>query len=77
MSQKLINRLERTTTYLDPAVPGARIMPVNPDGYEAAQYIYKLQSTIGWLMHDAFKHVRDEAALREMATRARNAMEGV
>jgi hypothetical protein len=61
----------------DAAEPGARLVPVNPDGPEAAKYIDHLRQTIGWLIHDCFKHVHDEDALKQMVLRARNAMEGV
>ena len=76
-SNELINRLQRVDRVYDAAVPGARLVPINPDGYAAAKYIDQLRQTIGWLVHDAFKHVTDEAALQQMVTRARNAMEGV
>jgi hypothetical protein len=76
-AHRLMARLERTTQYLDPAVPIRRIVPLNPDGYEAAQYIHRLRETIGWLVHDAFEVIEDEEVRQRLATRARNAMEGV
>jgi hypothetical protein len=75
-SADLINRLQRVDRVYDAMQPGARLVPVNPDGPEAAKYIDALRQTIGWLVHDAFKHVHDEEALKQMCARARDAMEG-
>ncbi|CAB4124874.1 hypothetical protein UFOVP62_39 [uncultured Caudovirales phage] len=75
-STEIINRLQAVNRVYDDQ-PGARLVPVNPDGPDAARYIDQLRQTIGWLVHDAYKHVQDEDALRQMVLRARDAMEGV
>ena len=76
-STEIIQRLQAVNRVYDAHLPGARLVPVNPDGPEAAKYIDHLRQTIGWLVHDAFKHVQDEEALKQMCARARDAMEGV
>lgn len=75
-STEIIQRLQAVNRVFDDNLPGARLVPINPDGPEAAKYIGYLRETIGWIIHDAFKHVHDEEALKQMCARARDAMEG-
>lgn len=71
----IVQKLKRTTRYLDPRVPKEILIPVNPDGFEAANYIENMIHHMGHVIRLALEHA-DEATIETIKQHAHAAIKG-
>ena len=74
---KIQERLRVRQGHTDPHTPGLRMVLVNPDGPEAADYIDNALEHIGHIVALAYKHVQDDDVREELRRRAYAALRGM
>jgi len=73
---KIQERLRKTQTFIDPRIPKKWEQPINPDGFDAADYIDNALDHIGHIVSIAFQHIQDDDVREELRRRAFAAMRG-
>ena len=73
---KIQERLRLKHGHADPHMPGLRMVLINPDGPEAADYINNALEHIGHIVTLAYKHIEDDDVREELRRRAYAALRG-
>ena len=73
---KIQERLRFKRGYEDQRLPGLKMVLVNPDGPEAADYIDNALEHIGHIVALAYKYIEDDDVREELRRRAYAALRG-
>lgn len=66
---ELQRKLRRTKEY-DAGIGGLWVLPVNPDGPAAADYIQNVMTHMGHVLHIAFEHIQDHEIREDLRRHA-------
>ena len=75
--EMILQKLRATQTYIDPRYPISQKIPLNPDGFEAADYIQNMIEHMGQIIKIALDGIEDEQARKRIETHAHAAIKGV
>ena len=73
----ILQKLRATRTHIDPRYPISQKIPLNPDGFEAADYIQNMIERMGQIIKIALESIDDEQARKQIETHAYAAIKGV
>lgn len=72
----ILQKLRATKTYIDPRYPIAQKIPLNPDGFEAADYIQNMIEHMGQIIKIALENIEDESTRKQIEKHAYAAIKG-